>query len=76
VDDVRAEIERSLAIRAGKRVVDGHGDVVLVGQSRYRGDVDQLEQRVGRTLQPDQASAVFDRRRDVFYARCIDKRKT
>ncbi len=76
VDDVRAEVERSLAIRAGKSVVDGDDDVALVGQTRHRSNVDQLQQRVGRTLEPDQFGAVFDGVFDVFYARCIDKRET
>ena len=76
MDEVRAELEWPLAVGAGEGVVDRHQDVALVGDLGRRGDVDQLEQRVGRTFEPDEPRASFQCSGDVFSARSIDKRET
>src|SRR5919199_1615102 len=76
VDDVGAQLERTLAVRAGERVVDGHQDVALVRQLGHGGDIDQLEQRVGRAFKPDQFRALLERGLDVVRARSIHKCET
>ena len=65
--DVRAELERPLEVRRQERVVDGVRDAALARDLRDRGDVGQLERRVGRRLGEDQlrvrANAPCARRR-------------
>src|SRR5690606_6266620 len=53
--DVGAERERLLQVRAGEGVVDHQERVVLVGQFGERGDVGDVEQRVGGRRDPDHA---------------------
>ena len=48
---VGAELERLLAQRRGEDVVDEHLGAGGMGDLRHRGDVDQVERRVGRRLQ-------------------------
>ena len=75
VHDVGAQLQRPLAVRAGEGVVDRHDDVALVRQLRDGGDVDQLQQRIGRALEPDQPGAVLDGGFDVLDARRVDERE-
>ena len=53
-DEVGPERERLLKVRRGERVVDGELRAVLVRHLRDRGDVQNLQQGVGRRLDPDQ----------------------
>src|SRR4029077_14155915 len=59
-DDVGGERERLLQVGAGKRVVDHDerpGRVRALGDGR---DVDDLEQRGGRRVQPDEVGRLFE----------------
>ena len=76
VHDVGAQLQRPLAVRAGEGVVDGDDDVARVGQARDGRDIDELEQRIGRALEPDEARALLDGGLDVVDARGVDKRET
>ena len=76
VHQVRAQLERSLTVGTGERVVDSYQDVAGVGDPRDFGNVDQLHQRIGRAFEPDQSRLIGDRVHNVLCARCIDKRET
>jgi len=51
-DEIGAELERLLEVRGGERVVDDHEGADLVRCRRRRRDVDDVEQRVRRRLEP------------------------
>ena len=55
-DEVGAELERTLVGRRRERVVDRHKRVLAPGDDAF--DVDNVEQRVGRALDPDQPRVV------------------
>ena len=55
------ELQRTLVGRRGERVVDGDQRAAAAGDDAL--DVDHVEQRVGRRLDPDQARVVADRAR-------------
>ena len=59
-DDVGAERERLLEIRRGEGVVDDEDRAGRVGGVRDRADVDEVEQRVRRGLDPDEARPLVD----------------
>ena len=61
-DEVGAELERPLEVRRHERVVDGEQHAARGGRPRRRRDVEELEHRVGRRLDPAQARARPDRR--------------
>ena len=52
--DVGAEVERVLQVRRGERVVDDDLRADRVRRLGDGGDVDDVEQRVGRALDPDE----------------------
>ena len=56
-DDVDAVLEGSLQQRGGEGVVDDDERPRLVRRGRQTGDVGDLEQRVGRRLEPQQVGA-------------------
>ena len=60
-DEVRAQLERALVGGGGERVVDGHQRAAPAGDDA--GDVDDVEQRVGGALDPDQAGVAAHRGR-------------
>ena len=53
-DDVGAQRQRLLEVRRGEGVVDDEQRAGVVGDRRERLDVADVEQRVGRRLEPDQ----------------------
>ena len=61
-DEVEAMLERTLHIGAGEGVVGGGPDAALFGDGGDALEVDQLEQRIGRRLDPDQPRVRPDRR--------------
>jgi hypothetical protein len=61
---VEAVIQRPLHKRTGKRVVSGGPDTMPAANCGDRGEVDQLQHRIGWRLDPDQASVRTDRRLD------------
>ena len=60
-DQIEAVFERALDIGTGKGVVGGGPDAALLGDRRDALEVDQLEQRIGRRLDPDEARVRPDR---------------
>ena len=64
-DDVGAELERPLQIRRRERVVDDEDRAGRVRRVGGRADVDDVEQRVRRRLDPDHARALVEVRREV-----------
>ncbi len=60
-DDVGAELERALKIWSRERVVDGDHCSRLPRGVGDRADVDEVQQRVRRGLQPDEPGALVDR---------------
>ena len=73
-DDVRAEGERRLQVRSGEGVVDDEDRADRVRSIGGRTDVDDVQQRIRRRLDPDHARPVVEmggevpelRRRDVL----------
>ena len=63
-DQVEAVFERVLDIGTGEGVVGGGPDAALLGDRRDALEIDELEQRIGRRLDPDQARVRPDRRLD------------
>jgi hypothetical protein len=57
--DVCAELQRPLAPGTGEGVVDHHQCTARPGLGRHGGNVDKLEHRVGRRLDPDHARVVL-----------------
>ena len=57
-DDVGAELERALEQGRGEGVVDHAEHAALAGGGQQRRQVGDLEQRVGRRLEPEQVGAV------------------
>jgi hypothetical protein len=53
-DDVGAQLERALKVRRHERVVDTQISPCRLARSAIARDVDQLEHRVGRRLEPQQ----------------------
>ena len=53
-DDVEAEFERALHLGAGEGVVGDGPDAALLRDRRDALEIDQLEQRIGRRLDPDE----------------------
>ena len=60
-DDVGAVLERALEQRGREGVVDDREDPALAGRREQRGQVGDLEQGVGRRLEPEQVGAVEGR---------------
>jgi hypothetical protein len=65
-DDVRAEVERLLEIRRGEGVVDGHERAGRMGRLGGAADVDDVQQRVRRRLDPDEAGVVAEVRGEAL----------
>ena len=63
-DQIEAVFERALHIGAGKGVVGGGPDAALPGDRGDALEIDELEQRIGRRLDPDQPGVRPDRRFD------------
>ena len=59
-DDVGAELERPLQVRRRERVVDDDDRAGFVRRVGGGVDVDDVQQRVGRRLDPDQARALVE----------------
>ena len=72
-DDVGAERERLLQVRARERVVDDDERAGRVRALGDRGDVDDLEQRVGRRLEPDQVGRPLERLARDALVRQVDE---
>ena len=53
-DDVEAEFERALHVGAGKGVVGDEPDAASLRDARDGFEIDELQQRIGRRLDPDQ----------------------
>ncbi|MNC17917.1 hypothetical protein D3C75_658090 [compost metagenome] len=60
---VHAQGDRALVPRRAEGVVDAGEDALGLGQVAHRLDVDQVQQRVGRRLDPDQLGFRLDGRR-------------
>ncbi|MNY36751.1 hypothetical protein D3C86_1712590 [compost metagenome] len=60
--EVDAKIERPLENGRAPCVVAGHGRTARLGQRHDRDDVRDLQQRVGRRFDPDQAGGRFQGR--------------
>src|SRR5204863_215968 len=71
-DGVGAELERPLVDRRRERVVHDYERVALVGDDLL--DIDEVERRVRRRLDPDQLRVVGDRRRQRREVRLVDHR--
>jgi hypothetical protein len=70
-DEVGAELERPLVDRGGERVVDRDEGVALARHDPR--DVDHVEQRVGRRLDPDQLRLGPDRALDSIEVGLVDE---
>ena len=64
-DDVSAELDGALKVRRREGVVDREQGADGLASGGDRGDVGDLEQRVGGRLQPDEVGAFGDRGREV-----------
>src|SRR5262249_40811160 len=60
-DDVEAMFERALDVRARKGVVGRSPDAARLRDRRYALKIHQLEERIGRGLDPDEAGRRRDR---------------
>jgi hypothetical protein len=63
-DEVEAQFEGALDIGSSERVVGSHQDAALFCNRRHALEIDELEQRVGRRLDPNEARVFSDRRLD------------
>ena len=59
-DKVGTKLQRTLKIGAGKGVIDGEEEIAPAGKRTEGGEIDQLEQRVARRLNPDQPGCGVD----------------
>ena len=53
-DDVRAQAQRLLQVRRGERVVHGQQGAGFAAELRDGGDIQDLQERIGRRLDPHQ----------------------
>ncbi len=60
-DQVRAQFQRALQHRRGEGVVHHHDQAVALGDGTHRGDVHDLQHRVGRGFDPDHLGLRGDR---------------
>ena len=63
IDQVRAQLERTLQHRARKGAVDRDQRARTVHELAHRVEVDDAEERIGRGLEPDQACSIVHRGR-------------
>ena len=73
--DVGADRQRPLKVRAREGVVDNHPDVLRVGNLADRGDVGDLQHRVGRRLDEQVLGVGLDRRPDQLGFGGVDVRE-
>src|SRR3546814_10422792 len=72
-DHVEAELQRPLDPGCGKGVVAGSEDAALAGEGRDGLQIDQLQQRIGRCLDPDEPGFRAHRRFQALQARHVDE---
>ena len=72
-DEIGAERERLLQVRRREGVVDHDLDVASLAQIDDRRDVDNLEERIGRALEPDDLRPIGDCGRDLLRVGRIDE---
>ena len=70
-DEVGAELQRALVDRRRERVVDGDERAALARHDA--GDVDDVQRRVGRRLDPDQARLLAHRPLEGVEVRLVDQ---
>ena len=74
-DDVGTEREGLLEIGGGKGVVNDHERIAVVCEPRCLGDVDDVQQRIGRALDPKEprlgAPGVIERFGVRLVGRCV-----
>jgi hypothetical protein len=63
-DEIEAVLERALHRRACKGVVGDGEDAALLRDLRHHGEIDELQHRIGRGLDPDETRLRPDRRLD------------
>src|SRR5437016_11796076 len=61
---IKAKFERALDVGRSERVVGGRQDAALFRNRRHTFQLDELEQRVGRGFDPNEAGIFSDRRLD------------
>src|SRR5436309_1473146 len=72
---IEAGFDRPLNPRSCKCIVADRDNLVFAGDLRDRLKIDQLEQWIARSLDPNHACVWFDRAFEVFYIREIDVRE-
>ncbi|MNU92512.1 hypothetical protein D3C71_824310 [compost metagenome] len=70
---VRAQLQRTLQHRRGEGVVDHHDQAMALGDGGDRGDVDDLQHRVGGGLDPHHLRLRRDRRLERRQISQVDK---
>ena len=69
---IEAGLDRPLNPRSRKRVIANRNDIVLACDFRDRFQIDQLEQRIARSLDPHHPRVRLDRALEIFRMGQID----
>src|SRR3954465_952430 len=72
-DDVESIFERALKIRAGKRIIRNGNNPSLFCDRTDGFEINKLEQRIGRSLDPDHACFRLDGVAHCFWVRHVEK---
>ena len=72
-NDVDTKVQRTLQVRRQKRIVSNRDCVVLLRQLGYCGEVDNFQQWIAGSFNPDTFGGRSERSFDVFNSRHIDE---
>src|SRR6266702_940585 len=71
-DQIEASLDRPLNPRSRKRIIANRNDLVLACDFGDRFQIDQLEQRIARSLDPHHPGVRLDRASEIFRIGQID----